>query len=36
MTELNVEAIEDIAVGSAILGSGGGGDPHIGTLLAIV
>ena len=35
MALLDIETIEDIAVGSAILGSGGGGDPHIGKLLAI-
>ena len=27
--------IEDIAVGAAILGTGGGGDPFIGKLLAL-
>lgn len=35
MRKLDVEAIEDIAVGAAILGTGGGGDPYIGKLMAI-
>ncbi len=35
MRKLDVEAIQDIAVGAAILGTGGGGDPYIGKLMAI-
>lgn len=31
---LDVQTIEDIAVGAAILGTGGGGDPYIGKLMA--
>jgi DUF917 family protein len=33
--ELRSQEIEDIAVGAAILGSGGGGDPFIGKLMAV-
>jgi len=32
---LDKEAIENLAVGAAILGTGGGGDPYIGKLTAI-
>lgn len=32
---LGAQEIDDIAVGAAILGSGGGGDPHIGKLMAL-
>jgi hypothetical protein len=32
---LTVQDVKDIAVGAAILGSGGGGDPYIGMLMAI-
>lgn len=32
---LDAACIEDLAVGSAILGTGGGGDPHIGKLIAL-
>jgi uncharacterized protein len=32
--ELGEEALEDLAVGAAILGTGGGGNPYIGKLLA--
>lgn len=35
MRELDVAAIEDVALGAAVLGSGGGGDPFIGKLMAI-
>ncbi|MEM3364989.1 MAG: DUF917 domain-containing protein [Candidatus Methanomethyliaceae archaeon] len=35
MRLLNKENIEDIAIGAAILGTGGGGDPYIGKLMAI-
>lgn len=33
-TEISVEAIEDIALGATVLGTGGGGDPHVGKLVA--
>lgn len=35
MREIGKEAIEDMAVGAAVLGTGGGGDPHIGKLMAL-
>jgi DUF917 family protein len=35
MRELGPQAIEDIAVGAAVLGSGGGGDPFVGKLMAL-
>lgn len=35
MLILNENTIEDIAVGATLLGSGGGGDPHIGKLMAL-
>lgn len=31
---IDADAIEDLAVGSAVLGTGGGGDPHIGKIIA--
>ncbi|MFX3634030.1 MAG: DUF917 domain-containing protein [Candidatus Pristimantibacillus sp.] len=34
LTELNDQAVQYIAVGAAVLGTGGGGDPHIGKLMA--
>ncbi len=34
MRILDVQAIEDIAVGAAVLGTGGGGDPYVGKLMA--
>ncbi|POF32159.1 DUF917 domain-containing protein [Roseibium marinum] len=34
MREIHPQDLEDIAVGAAILGTGGGGDPYIGKLLA--
>lgn len=34
MKEITTEDVEDIAVGAAVLGTGGGGDPHIGKLVA--
>lgn len=34
MRKINIEDIEYIALGSTILGTGGGGDPYIGKLLA--
>ncbi len=33
--ELGIKEIEDIATGAAVLGTGGGGDPHVGKLMAI-
>jgi DUF917 family protein len=33
--QLTPEAIRDIAYGSAVLGTGGGGDPYLGTLAAL-
>ena len=35
MRKLDVEAIENISIGAALLGTGGGGDPHLGKLMAI-
>ncbi len=35
MRELGIPEIEDIALGAALLGAGGGGDPYIGKLTAI-
>ena len=35
MRELSEEAIRDIAYGSTVLGTGGGGDPYLGTLAAV-
>jgi DUF917 family protein len=32
---INEETIEDIAVGAAFLGTGGGGDPYVGKLMAL-
>jgi DUF917 family protein len=32
---LDESAIEDIAIGSTLLGSGGGGDPYVGKLMAL-
>lgn len=34
LRELTCEAIDDLCVGAAILGTGGGGDPYLGGLLA--
>lgn len=34
METLTVEDVEDIAVGAAVMGTGGGGDPHVGKLIA--
>ena len=33
--ELNEQDVEDVAVGAAILGSGGGGDPYLGKLMCL-
>lgn len=35
MRKIGVSEIEDIALGAALLGAGGGGDPYIGRLVAI-
>lgn len=35
MRELSEQAIHDIAYGATVLGTGGGGDPYLGTLAAI-
>lgn len=35
MRLLDAQAIEDIAVGAALLGTGGGGDPYVGKLMAL-
>ena len=35
MRKIGLSEIEDIAVGAALLGAGGGGDPYIGKLVAI-
>lgn len=32
---LDADLIEDLSIGSAVLGTGGGGDPYIGKLIAI-
>ena len=33
--KLGVHEIEDIALGAALLGAGGGGDPYVGKLVAL-
>lgn len=35
MRKIGIKEIEDIAMGAALLGAGGGGDPYIGKLMAI-
>ena len=35
MRKIGLEEIEDIAMGAALLGAGGGGDPYIGKLVAM-
>ena len=35
MRILDIQAIEDIALGAAVLGTGGGGDPYVGKLMAL-
>lgn len=35
MRKLDAQAIEDIALGAALLGTGGGGDPYVGKLMAL-
>ena len=34
MREINVDNLDDIAIGAAVLGTGGGGNPYIGKLMA--
>ena len=34
MMQLDAQAMQDIAVGAAVLGTGGGGDPTLGRLMA--
>lgn len=34
MRKIGIPEIEDIALGAALLGAGGGGDPYIGKLVA--
>ena len=33
ITSVNKDNLEDIAIGGAVLGSGGGGDPYVGKLM---
>lgn len=35
MRKIGIKEIEDIALGAALLGAGGGGDPYVGKLIAI-
>lgn len=35
MRILDAQAIEDIAIGAAVMGTGGGGDPYVGKLMAL-
>ena len=35
LRKLGIAEIEDIALGAALLGAGGGGDPYVGKLVAI-
>ena len=35
MRKIGIPEIEDIALGAALLGAGGGGDPYVGKLVAI-
>lgn len=35
MRKIGIEEIENIAIGAAVLGTGGGGDPYIGKLMAV-
>ena len=35
MWKLDAQDIEDLATGAAILGTGGGGDPYLGKLMAL-
>ena len=35
MRKIGIAEVEDIALGAALLGAGGGGDPYIGKLVAM-
>ena len=35
MRKIGIREIEDIAMGAALLGAGGGGDPYVGKLMAV-
>ena len=35
MRTIGIQEIEDIALGAALLGAGGGGDPYVGKLVAM-
>lgn len=35
MTQINIDDIKHIAIGASLLGAGGGGNPYVGTLMAI-
>ncbi|MDR1074520.1 MAG: DUF917 family protein, partial [Treponema sp.] len=35
MRKIGIQELEDIALGASLLGSGGGGDPYIGKLIAL-
>lgn len=35
LRKIGISEIEDIAMGAALLGAGGGGDPYVGKLVAI-
>jgi DUF917 family protein len=34
MSILSLDSINDLALGAAVLGTGGGGDPYLGRLMA--
>ena len=34
MKSIDLEFVENLAIGASLLGAGGGGDPYIGKLLA--
>lgn len=34
MAQIDIDDLENLAVGAAVLGTGGGGDPHVGKLMA--
>ncbi|HKG25824.1 MAG TPA: DUF917 family protein, partial [Thermomicrobiales bacterium] len=34
MREITADQLDDIAMGAAVLGTGGGGDPYVGKLMA--
>ena len=35
MPYIDAQMVEDIAIGAAFLGTGGGGDPYVGKLMAL-